>query len=768
MNVRPLFNAMTSRAGTPLPLEDMALQVHLRDCFAFVEQTQIWHNAEDVTIEALYCFPLPVHATLLGVTVMLNERLIEAQVAERHKAEQAYEQAMVDGDTAMLLEQTEPGLYNINLGNLQPADRASVHIRYALPLQWESNQLRLALPTAIAPRYGNPASTGMQPQHYPQADMTIEHSYRLDMQISGVLADAKVTSPSHTITQSKYDDGNHIRFTDTSAAADRDLVITLVAASTAKATASLAQIDGTSLLHSTFHIPATNNPQNLALKVLVDCSGSMAGESISLARRAALHALMSLGTGDSYAITAFGSEVEQAPGNSHSMQPMQSNGIDKSTRQFTLRLKANLGGTDMINALDAVFALSPCNDGNQNADILLITDGQTWERDETVRLCRANQHRVFVIGCGACPTESVVREIAEATGGAATFVTPGEHIADVVDRHLKRMRQARITRARLSLTDTLWQTPNDLGRCIFPDSTLHVFSALTADVTAPVELSVEFADGSLLALAASVSELPRSLAPDLMRVAADNRIREMLFNQSNPETAYLTTLAVEHQLISPFTHYLMVEKRGDAVATEAPALRQVPGMLAAGWGGVGIISLDYLDMPQFMRRADPSGIEHEEMKDADIMYSMKSSNIDLSHAQSLISPQALIELFNGKYSLTNLDTQVPLELSKIAHPAGAHDGALDLQLLYVLKSLIDHSLPEPEVIMAFWLTLLEHPNLGYLFSRSHRRAILRAQRSISVNPAITDWLEAGLRFSSANRWSWKEQTELPRALQKST
>ena len=60
------------------------------------------------------------------------------------------------------------------------------------------------------------------------------------------------------------------------------------------------------------------------------------------------------------------------------------------------------------------------------ADVLLITDGEVWDTKRMIASAQRSGHRVFVIGVGTSPAEAVLRHLAEATGGACEFATPGE------------------------------------------------------------------------------------------------------------------------------------------------------------------------------------------------------------------------------------------------------------------------------------------------------------------------------------------------------
>ena len=92
--------------------------------------------------------------------------------------------------------------------------------------------------------------------------------------------------------------------------------------------------------------PVTAPRQRIALKLLVDCSGSMGGDSIASARVALQGALAGLTEHDQVSVSRFGSTVE------HVLAP------SACTLQTLRRLKpavdaidANLGGTEMEAAL---------------------------------------------------------------------------------------------------------------------------------------------------------------------------------------------------------------------------------------------------------------------------------------------------------------------------------------------------------------------------------------------------------------------------------
>ena len=146
---------MKTLAGEKMPLLGVTARGVISGELFELEVEQRYRNEEDKNIEAIYTFPLAARAVLLDIEFELGGEKLSGIAVERKEAEQGYEKAIEDGNTAILLEKSSEDLYTVNLGNLMAGEEAVVRYRYAEPLVREQGQLRLVIPTAIAPRYGN-------------------------------------------------------------------------------------------------------------------------------------------------------------------------------------------------------------------------------------------------------------------------------------------------------------------------------------------------------------------------------------------------------------------------------------------------------------------------------------------------------------------------------------------------------------------------------------------------------------------------------------
>ena len=146
--------AFTGINGELIALKDVSISALLRDLLADVTVRQTFRNDEPTNIEAIYTFPLPVDAVLLELDIRLGNRQLKGTVVEKRAAEKSYEDSIDSGDAAVMLEQLEPGVYTMNVGNLLPLESITISFRYALLYRWTGDRLKVMLPTTIATRYG--------------------------------------------------------------------------------------------------------------------------------------------------------------------------------------------------------------------------------------------------------------------------------------------------------------------------------------------------------------------------------------------------------------------------------------------------------------------------------------------------------------------------------------------------------------------------------------------------------------------------------------
>ena len=206
-----LIHIFKAKNGKAVALKGVKVRGRLQGLMAEVEVEQSYTNPQNTNIEAVYTFPLPVGAVLLALEVEIAGQKLAGNVVERKKAERNYEDAVTDGNSAIMLSATGSGLYTASLGNLMAGESAVIRYRYGLMLSWQGSKLRFLLPTTIAPRYGNAEAAGLLPHEIPSSSLDVEYPLDLCITLCGKLGSAKIACPSHLISTEQVAEGVVVR-----------------------------------------------------------------------------------------------------------------------------------------------------------------------------------------------------------------------------------------------------------------------------------------------------------------------------------------------------------------------------------------------------------------------------------------------------------------------------------------------------------------------------------------------------------------------------
>lgn len=775
---------LKARNGEAIPLEKVSVSGTIRDFAAEISVAQHYRNDGKRNIEAVYTFPLPMGAVLLGLELEIGERRLAGRVVERKEAEARYEDAITDGDTAVMVELTGPGLYTVSFGNLCAGESAVIRYRYGLLLNWQDDRVRLLLPTTLAPRYGDPAEAGLAPHQAPETDLAVEYPFELRLAVEGLLAQGEISCPTHPAGVAASDTGMLVTL-NAGARLDRDFVL-LLRGSRASSSTAVAVNEGGHVVLSTMRIPPLPKEEEapLLLKVVIDCSGSMAGMSIAQARKAALEILDQLRPEDQFNITCFGNDYQHLW---RDLMPAEAKHI-ATARKLLAGLDADMGGTETGAALKAVYGIGtqPVRSANQTREVkgtpggsggakkprfqvLLITDGEVWDYTRIIDMAKKSGHRVFTVGVGMAVAEGLVADLARETGGACELVTAQEGMSESILSQFHRLRQSPVKVKGMHLGGRPdWFTP--LKKSAFAGDTLHVYAGVSGALPATVTLDIETEAGNNLAIQAPLEKRDWI---DMPRMAAAARIDDATTSEREKKA-----LALTYQLLTPDTRYLVVAQRDDKAET-LPELAKVPQMLAAGWGGTGADDRVYDfagDHVIAMMSCSARSAPRKSGKGA-IRFSMASSgpsDLDSIVSGSASALRSSVEHYeipaflrrqHGNAPAKMLvpdDSDASMKLPGAGTPsallANIHTGLLDpsdpASLPSSIEALQDYGLPaeivdalrelsnegwsERVIVAAFMMAMTNHPAMAGQFSRDYRRLILANWKRANANQLLLD------------------------------
>lgn len=549
---------------------------------AQIKIRQVYKNWSDDNVECVYTFPLGWQSVLLGMRVELNGKSMTGTVKPKKVAEAQYEEAISSGDLPVMLERSGKDLYTANIGNIQTGDEVVIEFDYAQILKAEDGAIRFSLPTTIAPRYGDASAAGLKLHQQAEANPQAEHRLFLNLELSENLSQGTVYSPSHEIQLSRQANQCSLKL-EGAAWLDRDFVLVidrLGDMNFAVAAHDSARPGEATVLTGGVYRPTGFEKQHpISIKVLVDCSGSMQGDSIEQAKDCLNWLFGQLNNTDQVSFTRFGSTVHHDHSELKPCTLIYRQLLKASSR----RLNADLGGTEIDDALKEVIAIeSGTPEESKNAVILLITDGEVWNIEEIIATVRASGQRIYAVGVGSAPSESLLKDMADVTGGASEMVTPRESMQKAVERLLIKIRQTQTIEQEVACeAPIVWQSKS-AGHAA-SGSSLMSWTQINTQGTALDELEVVqtvYPNGQTTPCPVIWDE-----SLDLSRIAAALRLNDITKAKDRER------LAVEYQLVTSETNLILVHERAEnEKADDLPELHQVRPMLAAGWSGNGVVA----------------------------------------------------------------------------------------------------------------------------------------------------------------------------------
>jgi Ca-activated chloride channel family protein len=582
----------------PVPLAGVSVQADLVGRGARVEVTQVFENQGSASVEAVYRFPLPEGAALAGFRVEVGERVLAGEIEERDRAFERYDQALEAGDGAYLLDEERPNVFTLSVGNLNPGAKAVVTLTYVESLEARGAEVRFTLPTTISPRYlpadapdedGIPAADRIHPEYAPD----VPYGFALLVRVHGGRGVASVESPSHAVRCLLDEDPLRVELASESVCMDRDFVLTVRYRDELPSRAWAVSHRDERFLQVDLTIPEPEAPPSEVageLVFLLDCSGSMQGSSIDEARRALEIFLRAVPEAIWFNVYRFGSEFHclwNRP------RPATPDHVTEALAHLG-RVQADLGGTEILAPLRAIYAQEPARGIQRN--IVLITDGEVGNESDVVELARSRpgEIRVFTVGIGHGPNDYLIRQTARASGAVSLAIAPEERIEPKVLELFAKVMAPGIRELRIEGPAGFEQAPRE--PTVFPGETMSLFGRWTGPGRVPESVTVLGRIGDetrgwtvpVSGEAGSLSPIPQLWAREAIRDLEEGAPRGS--RQTGRKQAGLRGAVVElskrYGVVSRETSFVAVEARKEVDKTLGEVvLRKVPVLVTHGWHG---------------------------------------------------------------------------------------------------------------------------------------------------------------------------------------
>ncbi len=462
-------SSASAHGGTLVTLDGRALplrraDLRIRACAGLartvLEQRFVNPHAEPLRVN--YQLPLPADGAVSGFRFRVDDLLVVGEVDRRRRARERFEQALVQGRSAAIVEQDRSSLFTQEVGNIPPGATVVVTLEIDQPLRWLTDAglghggWEYRFPTVVAPRYlgarGRVADASRVAVDVADRRRPIEMG--LHLRIAEPLAEGSVPgSPSHALGLTREADACTVTLADGSAGLDRDVVVRwpittptvglhLDTARPAEGRAMGAHAFGVATLVPPRMLP-TAVPRDLI--VLLDTSGSMGGAPLAQAQRIACALVDGLSERDRVELIEFSTAPRRYARKPKAATPRTRAKADKWIRA----LRAS-GGTEMrTGILAALEGLRP----EAQRQIVLITDGHIGFEHEVLEEISERLppgSRVHTVGVGSAVNRSLTQAAARAGRGLEVVIGIGEDPEPAVGRLLARTEAPLVVDLELS------------------------------------------------------------------------------------------------------------------------------------------------------------------------------------------------------------------------------------------------------------------------------------------------------------------------------
>ena len=496
-------------------LRSVSLKGRIEDMVLTMSIIQSYKNDSVDNLKVEYNFPMGHGAIVTGFKARTVGKERAVDMADAGQAEPPCEDAIGQGGTDVTLEKSSEGVNTVNIGNFSPGLAVEVEIEYFQPLRIERGRIRVVVPTFSAPRYGDHYFSRRPKEHKSYgADILVEYPLSMTLDIAGELSKSAIRCPSHPATIA-VSPGLATVILEPGALLLRDLIIHLDDPPSKSFALTTPALEAHAVMAG-FHPSFVNKRQPLTVSVLLDCSGSMAGESMSEAKEAVRLIAQRLNKDDFIWLSKFEHWLDHSTKGPVKATP----GNIRRVLALAESAKA-MGNSEISRALNSTLEiLKKKRRAPKDRVLILITDCMVAGLEKLLDV--DDSVRIFPLGVGPTPVEGHLRQLAEATGGAAQFVSLGESVSEAVSTIFHRLQNGSDSFASVDWGGkTLWasQPPKQ----IYSDETAYFFAFMENPPATPPMLNWE-AGGVSQELAAD--SLSLSGAPKLTRMLCYSRFED--------------------------------------------------------------------------------------------------------------------------------------------------------------------------------------------------------------------------------------------------
>lgn len=434
----PYFILKNKNQQQQFALQSTKVNTNISGVIADVNLLQSYQNNSDSVIEATYVFPTSTNAAIYSMQMIIGERVINAEIKEKNKAQKSYDKAKKQGKKASLLVQQRPNVFTMHVANIQPNETIKVLVNYTEVIVPENGIYSFVFPTIVGPRYveEKKEEDWSSNPHLTEIKTMLSELY-IDVNINSALPIQSLKCETHDVdidfttkTNAKAKLINHTQN-------KKDFILKYQLAGNQIETGVLTYDDenGDHYFLAMIEPPKPTKIITTPKKeyvFIIDVSGSMNGFPLDVSKELIYHLLHQLKPTDLFNIVFFagGSNVyaEQS-------LPVTQENIQQAINY--LDNHSGTGGTELLNAVETAMNLNA--KPNYARTFVIATDGYVTVEKETFNYIRnhLNTANFFAFGIGSSVNRHIIEGIAHAGYGEPYIATTKKEATTVAKQFIK-------------------------------------------------------------------------------------------------------------------------------------------------------------------------------------------------------------------------------------------------------------------------------------------------------------------------------------------
>jgi len=424
-NLSPYFAIQGNEDVESFPLLSTSADVHIAGMTAQTELKQVYKNDGKKTIEAIYVFPLGTKTAINAMKMQIGTRIIEADIHKTEEAQQIYNEAKNHGQTASLLEEKRPNVFQMSVANIMPGDKVVVTVSYTESLVPDTGVYEFVFPTVVGPRFTGEEN---QPDLKGKDNWTVNpylhegkpapYAFSLQVSIKSGIPVTKVWSVSHLI-EINFDDKNDVKIklaAKETNGGNRDFILDYSLAGDAINSGTMLYNDKDEKYFLTMIEPPAKVETSMIppreYLFILDVSGSMYGFPLEISKKTITSILSNLRGQDYFNIMFFsgGSDVLFS-------KPMPATQGNKNKALSMIKNQQGSGGTEIIDAFKKASSL-PKKKGMSRI-IVAMTDGYVPVEKDVFDLIESKMgdSNFFAFGIGTAVNRYIIEGMARVGKG---------------------------------------------------------------------------------------------------------------------------------------------------------------------------------------------------------------------------------------------------------------------------------------------------------------------------------------------------------------